>query len=495
MAAIDEVLERFVNEPAFRDAVAADPESALDGYELSADDLELLASQFSRDAGGRGGVERRLTKAGLSGLLSQAAEDGAGLADFDGDGLSDENELLLYGTDPADADSDDDLLSDGEEVQIWGTDPNLADTDGDGLADGPEIQNFYPSDPLDPNEDGSFGGSVTDTDGDGFSDWAEEKIYGTDPNLADTDGDGAQDLVEIVRGTDPHDTDSDDDGLNDHQELQGNSESDPLNPDSDGDGYGDGHEVKYGTSPGDAADFPDALKDSDGDGLTNVDEVDQHGTDPHDADSDNDKLSDADEVLVHGTDPNAGDTDGDGVHDEYELTHELDPLNEDTDGDGFVDGAEFHFGTDPHDAGESPAPGPANPFPFLADGEQPGGGDAISPDDVGHATELPEKVSDAPDAHGPDLLHPGEATDPAGAAGLAPPPPLVDVVDPADMGIESVTAEPQLDAIEPEDAIAPAPPLDDSGLDEASAVGYGPNIDDAGLDEASAVADNPRDGV
>ena len=42
--------------------------------------------------------------------------------DTDGDGLSNEDEINIYGTDPADPDSDDDGVSDGDEV-TFGTDP------------------------------------------------------------------------------------------------------------------------------------------------------------------------------------------------------------------------------------------------------------------------------------------------------------------------------------------------------------------------------------
>jgi hypothetical protein len=58
--------------------------------------------------------------------------------DSDHDGLSDLMEELL-GTDPLDADTDDDGLSDGDEVNIYGTLPNNPDSDGDGLPDGLEV--------------------------------------------------------------------------------------------------------------------------------------------------------------------------------------------------------------------------------------------------------------------------------------------------------------------------------------------------------------------
>ncbi|NLX21004.1 MAG: hypothetical protein GXY55_04935, partial [Phycisphaerae bacterium] len=57
-----------------------------------------------------------------------------GYADFDGDGWCDIEEYGL-GTDPADADADGDGLSGGEESTITLTDPSQADTDGDGIPD------------------------------------------------------------------------------------------------------------------------------------------------------------------------------------------------------------------------------------------------------------------------------------------------------------------------------------------------------------------------
>lgn len=68
--------------------------------------------------------------------------------DSDGDGLSDCQEIEIYGTDPFNPDSDGDGLSDWEEIYIWGTDPLNPDTDGDGYLDGEEVKAGY--DPLDP---------------------------------------------------------------------------------------------------------------------------------------------------------------------------------------------------------------------------------------------------------------------------------------------------------------------------------------------------------
>ena len=59
--------------------------------------------------------------------------------DTDGDGLPDDVERDVYGTDPLLADTDADGVEDGEELDLYGTDPLLADTDADGIPDGAEI--------------------------------------------------------------------------------------------------------------------------------------------------------------------------------------------------------------------------------------------------------------------------------------------------------------------------------------------------------------------
>jgi hypothetical protein len=56
--------------------------------------------------------------------------------DDDGDGLTNFEESVIYGTNPNLADTDRDGLSDSVEVQTYGTDPNNSDTSNDGLIDG-----------------------------------------------------------------------------------------------------------------------------------------------------------------------------------------------------------------------------------------------------------------------------------------------------------------------------------------------------------------------
>jgi hypothetical protein len=116
--------------------------------------------------------------------------------------------------------------------------------------------------------------------------------------------------------------------------------------DGDGDGLSDTEEEDLGTDP----DNPD----SEGDHVTDGDEVNEWRTDPLDNDSDGDFLTDGDEVNIIGTDPTDPDTDDDGLDDGDERPNDADPNESDTDGDGFLDGDEVGAGTDPADPSSTP---------------------------------------------------------------------------------------------------------------------------------------------
>ncbi len=246
--------------------------------------------------------------------------------------------------DPLDNDTDHDGLGDGAEVSIHGSNPHLVDTDGDGLDDGIEVGTHLtlPDDP--------------DTDGDGLPDgW--EVGFGLDPLVTtgddgadgDPDGDLVSNLGEYEAGSNPTLGDSDGDGLTDEEEI-GTHGTDPADADSDDDGLTDGEEVnEHGTEPLDA--------DSDDDGLLDGAEIDTHGTDPLDADSDDDGLNDQPEVTTYGTDPNHPDHDGDGLLDGAEVfSHGTDPKSADTDSDGMDDFYEVQHSLDPNsdDTGSDP---------------------------------------------------------------------------------------------------------------------------------------------
>jgi lipoprotein-anchoring transpeptidase ErfK/SrfK len=94
-------------------------------------------------------------------------------------------------------DQDKDGLADEQEVAIYGTDPTVADTDGDGFADGEEITNNYS--PLAGNKTVL---KSLDTDKDGLPDDWEIKLS-TNVKNPDTDGDGFKDGEEVNSGHDP----------------------------------------------------------------------------------------------------------------------------------------------------------------------------------------------------------------------------------------------------------------------------------------------------
>ncbi len=123
--------------------------------------------------------------------------------------------------------------------------------------------------------------------------------------------------------------------------------------DSDGDGLDDTWELLY---------FPDletasGAGNNDADALTNAQEQ-AAGTDPTDPDSDGDGLSDSDEVNLHSSDPTLADSDGDGIDDGDEVSaangHITDPTDPDSDDDGFNDALEIAQGTDPNNGADFP---------------------------------------------------------------------------------------------------------------------------------------------
>ena len=194
-----------------------------------------------------------------------------------------------------------------------------------------------------------------DSDADGLPD-AWERFYASSLSVmneySDMDKDGLLDTAEYLAGTDPSKTDTDGDGLSDADEVQKYG-TDPTQKDSDGDGLTDSEEIKqYGTDPLSA--------DSDGDGLSDADEIkgaSGYVTDPLAGDTDGDGMDDGDEIAngYNPTDPadGAADDDGDGLTNAQELTAGTDPKNPDTDGDGWMDGVD-PAPLDPMDPNSSP---------------------------------------------------------------------------------------------------------------------------------------------
>lgn len=104
-------------------------------------------------------------------FVMSSFEDIADNMDIDGDGLTNEDEL-----------------------SIWFTDPLSSDSDNDGYKDNIEVINGY-----NPNGTGKL-----DSDKDGLSDYTEMTIHWTDRFDADSDNDGYNDGLEIANGYDPN---------------------------------------------------------------------------------------------------------------------------------------------------------------------------------------------------------------------------------------------------------------------------------------------------
>lgn len=128
----------------------------------------------------------------------------------------------------------------------------------------------------------------------------------------DDDGDGVLNFIEKLHGTDPQKADTDGDGLSDYDEIA------TLGTDAK-------------LTDTDNNNVSDAAEDADKDNLTNGDEINVHKTDPTTIDTDGDGLSDQAEVVEHKTDPTLADTDKDGADDGWELKNGYDPVVENKD--------------------------------------------------------------------------------------------------------------------------------------------------------------------
>jgi outer membrane protein OmpA-like peptidoglycan-associated protein len=336
-------------------------------------------SDGSEDANRNGAID-----AGPAGETNpNLRTDDSGIADSDGDGLSDALETAL-GTSPSDADSDDDGLRDGAEADfaldsdgdgaLNALDP---DSDNDGLLDGTErgvttagsgtnaSRGRFVAD-LDPTTRTKM--IVADTDRGGLSDGNEDlnkngrvdttpggetnPLLATDDTALDGDGDGLPDSEEARLGTDPGDADSDDDGVLDGAEPDYASDSDgdgllnPLDVDSDNDGLHDGTELGIATvGPDTRLGGGHYLPDADPTTRTSAVRADSDGGGVRDGDEDpsgNGRVDSGERDPAAASDDatRPEDSDGDGLSDALEHNLGLGINDADSDDDGVRDGAE-----------------------------------------------------------------------------------------------------------------------------------------------------------
>jgi hypothetical protein len=98
---------------------------------------------------------------------------------------SDFSEEIVYYVPTSTIDTDSDGLTDDEEINFYGTDPNNADTDGDGITDGNEVEYWGDDWEEDWDKDSIKNLLDPDSDNDGFSD-GQELGYGSDPSDPDS---------------------------------------------------------------------------------------------------------------------------------------------------------------------------------------------------------------------------------------------------------------------------------------------------------------------
>ncbi len=151
----------------------------------------------------------------------------------------------------------------------------------------------------------------------------------------DTDGDQINDCMEWQLGLNP------------------NNAAD-ANADADGDGLTNLQELNLGTSL--------LVADTDRDGLSDFQETNQYQSNPTLADSDGDGIDDATEAVDSRLNPRLADADHDGVNDNWELQLNTNPQDMldgwlDSDGDGFSNRQESLLGADPLNSVKSPARG------------------------------------------------------------------------------------------------------------------------------------------
>jgi formylglycine-generating enzyme required for sulfatase activity len=330
--------------------------------------------------------------------------------DRDGDGLGNDDETNIYGTDPDDADSDDDGLPDGVEVgyhvfwesfedatidgSVWTTGGSQAWTINTNESSH-EIQSARAGTISD--EQSSYIEVSAVLQGKGIIAFAYKTSCSTNGDALSFSTNGAvQSVYSGQHSWTMHNVPNINKGTNTfrwtYEKDSGGSEGDdtawidavyvgvdstgtsPTNSDCDADGLLDGEEINtYDTNPNN--------KDSDGDGIEDGAEINTYRTDPTNMDSDNDLMPDGWEVdntlnptnsadasndiepdgltnleeYQNGTNPRVADSDSDSMPDKWEVDNTLNPTNSadasnDIEPDGLTNLEEYQNGTNPRSA-------------------------------------------------------------------------------------------------------------------------------------------------
>ncbi|MFH2122382.1 MAG: hypothetical protein ABIJ50_02720 [Pseudomonadota bacterium] len=308
--------------------------------------------------------------------------------DSDGDGISDIDEITIYGINPYKADSDDDGIKDQEELNYWGANWNAdadgdgiinlldPDADNDGISDGTEVaQGTNPDDAAsvptaivyEDSEDGNISGwDIYDNDptGAAITNVFDDERNG---NVIAFSGSGTNNGYRLRNADGVYWNDTNFHVL--EWSMKYNETFTvyiavqtkdgfrylyytPAATDSLGSStyihHGLGTHVQDGNWHTLVRDLAYDLKEAQPTnelqavlgflirGSGRVDDIKTRKDIPANQDSDSDGITDTDEITNYGTHPYSADTDGDGINDKVELTYWGANWNADSDGDGII---------------------------------------------------------------------------------------------------------------------------------------------------------------